>query len=73
MGCDNGIVFCFKCSRWKEELHPYHNNWEVRGTEFEETEETEEESESPETSPEIEQVQDDDAEGDWSSDEDNKG
>ncbi|KAI8713704.1 hypothetical protein NCS52_01215700 [Fusarium sp. LHS14.1] len=56
VGCENGIVFCFKCSHWKEELHPHHNNWEVRGTEFEETEETEEESESPETSPEIEQV-----------------
>ncbi|RTE81426.1 hypothetical protein BHE90_004097 [Fusarium euwallaceae] len=71
--CDPKITFCFKCCRWKEELHPHHNNWSLEGTEFEETEENEAEKESPDSSPEIEQVQDDDAEGDWSSDEDNKG
>ena len=70
MSCDNKLAFCFKCSRQKEELHPHHNSWVLEGTEFEETEENDEEREPPESSPEIEQVQDDDAEGDWSNDED---
>ncbi|KAF4455941.1 hypothetical protein F53441_1808 [Fusarium austroafricanum] len=66
--CDKLLAFCFKCSRHKEELHPYHNNWWMRGTMFEEGDEDEEELESPKASPDIQQVQDDDSEGDWSND-----
>ncbi|KAG5747480.1 hypothetical protein H9Q70_009843 [Fusarium xylarioides] len=74
--CGLSYGLCFKCYRYREEFHPYHDKWEERGPEFvededeeEEEEEKEEEEEDPKSSPGIEQVQDDDSEGDWSNDE----
>ncbi|KAG4254421.1 hypothetical protein FPRO03_06761 [Fusarium proliferatum] len=73
-GCELSYGLCFKCYRYREEFHPYHDKWEERGPEFvdddeEEEEEKEEEDDFPKSSPGIEQVQDDDSEGDWSNDE----
>ncbi|KAF4435613.1 ankyrin 1 [Fusarium acutatum] len=73
-GCELSYGLCFKCYRYREEFHPYHDKWEERGPEFvdddeEEEEEKEEEEDDPKSSPGIEQVQDDDSEGDWSNDE----
>ncbi|KAF5691387.1 ankyrin protein 1 [Fusarium denticulatum] len=73
-GCELSYGLCFKCYRYREEFHPYHDKWAERGPEFveddeEEEEEKEEEEDDPKSSPGIEQVQDDDSEGDWSNDE----
>ncbi|KAG5802751.1 hypothetical protein H9Q74_012333 [Fusarium xylarioides] len=73
-GCELSYGLCFKCYRYREEFHPYHDKWAERGPEFvdddeEEEEEKEEEEDEPKGSPGIEQVQDDDSEGDWSNDE----
>ncbi|KAH7473314.1 hypothetical protein FOMA001_g12560 [Fusarium oxysporum f. sp. matthiolae] len=72
-GCELSYSLCFKCYRYREEIHPYHDKWEERGPEFvddgEEEEEKDEEEDDPKSSPGIEQVQDDDSEGDWSNDE----
>ncbi|KAF5630512.1 ankyrin 1 [Fusarium sp. NRRL 52700] len=73
-GCELSYGLCFKCYRYREECHPYHDKWEERGPEFvdddeEEEEEKEKEEDDPKGSPGIEQVQDDDSEGDWSNDE----
>ncbi|KLP12329.1 ankyrin 1 [Fusarium fujikuroi] len=74
-GCDISYELCFKCYRYREEVHPYHEKWEEQGPEFVEDDEAEEEEEKgeegddPKSSPGIEQVQDDDSEGDWSNDE----
>ncbi|KAF9768913.1 hypothetical protein IL306_013723 [Fusarium sp. DS 682] len=72
--CGSSFGLCFKCFRYKKELHPYHDNWEVKGPEFDDDQEEEEKDEEededePKGSPGIEQVQDDDSEGDWSNDE----
>ncbi|RKK12755.1 hypothetical protein BFJ66_g2615 [Fusarium oxysporum f. sp. cepae] len=73
-GCELVYGLCFKCYRYREEVHPYHDKWEERGPEFvdddeEEEEKKDEEEDDPKSSPGIEQVQDDDSEGDWSNDE----
>ncbi|KAL9562989.1 hypothetical protein ACKAV7_012731 [Fusarium commune] len=73
-GCELLYGLCFKCYRYREEVHPYHDKWEERGPEFvdddeEEEEDKEEDDDDPKSSPGIEQVQDDDSEGDWSNDE----
>ncbi|KAF4499814.1 ankyrin 1 [Fusarium agapanthi] len=73
-GCELSYGLCFKCYRYREEFHPDHDKWEERGPEFvdddeEEDEEKEEKENEPKSSPGIEQVQDDDSEGDWSNDE----
>nr|RBR01853.1 hypothetical protein FVER53263_11220 [Fusarium verticillioides] len=73
-GCELSYGLCFKCYRYRGDFHPYHDKWAERGPEFvddddEEEEEKEEEEDDPKGSPGIEQVQDDDSEGDWSNDE----
>ena len=73
-GCELLYGLCFKCYRYREEVHPYHDKWEERGPEFVDDDEEEEEGkdkeeDDPKSSPGIEQVQDDDSEGDWSNDE----
>ncbi|KAF4956060.1 hypothetical protein FGADI_4085 [Fusarium gaditjirri] len=74
-GCELSYGLCFKCYRYREETHPYHDKWEERGPEFVDDDEEEEEGDREEEeddlkgSPGIEQVQDDDSEGDWSNDE----
>ncbi|KAF5722036.1 ankyrin 1 [Fusarium mundagurra] len=74
-GCELAYGLCFKCYRYREEFHPYHDKWAERGPEFVDDDEEEEEEkkgdeeDEPKSSPGIEQVQDDDSEGDWSNDE----
>ena len=68
--CIEAFYICLKCGSRKKEFHPQHDKWEVRGTEFSAEEEQEEEAKDEDTSEHetglVEQVQDDDDEGDWS-------
>jgi hypothetical protein len=71
--CVEPFYICFKCSSRRKEFHPQHDKWEVRGTEFtadEEEEEAKVEDTSEHETGLVEQVQDDDDEGDWSDGED---
>jgi hypothetical protein len=67
--CAGRFYLCFKCWRRKDEYHPQHKEWELNGLE----DETMDEPEAPAATgvadglvPLVEQVKDDDAEGDWS-------
>jgi hypothetical protein len=69
--CLDPFYICFKCCSRKAEFHPEHDKWEVRGTEY--VVDEEQEAESGDTSEHnegglVEQVEDDDEEGDWSND-----
>lgn len=67
--CLDPFYICSKCGSRKKEFHQQHDKWEVLGTEFstddEEKEAKDEDTLAHETGL-VEQVQDDDDEGDWS-------
>ena len=68
--CLEPFYICSKCGSRKKEFHRQHDKWEVRGTEFSTDDEEEEEANDEDTLAHktglVEQVQDDDDEGDWS-------
>jgi hypothetical protein len=71
--CVNSFYFCFKCCNRTSEFHPQHTKYERRGadTEYADDEEQAEDSDTSDhnKSALVQQVEQDDEEGDWSNDE----
>ena len=71
--CENAFYFCFKCCSRKGEFHPQHTKYERKDAdkEFADDEEQAEDADTSDhnESAGVQQLEDDDEEGDWSNDE----